>query len=312
MRTSSLRNKYFSFKSKMKATQLSYVCLVTLAFSLFVPFLAGNEEKKVPFHTLNVSIDKKGFAGVLIKKFNTDTALKALVNLTGNIEFPDIAVPFGNTPPDAAKLAEVILPSMNPVELVTSANNNDRKCVSDAYNKKVGYTGTAPIYFSFKDDSAHLPAIKKVLSEQLPNIYGLESYAIPAAEAAIDDALNTVFGKDSDLVFDKVTINSELSALANFEAHIKNTPVDAIKADEKDERLLALKKAIDAYIADKKTVKLAPIKESWLRQLKGEASLGGGYLIYIIIASVSGIVIVVIVVILLRRKRANKSGKDRI
>jgi len=129
------------------------------------------------------------------------------------------------------------------------------------------------------------------------------------------------FFKTDGLVFDNVTItDSSQTNLENFKAHIRKTPSALISADEKDTNLVALKAAIEDYnkvssqptTADAKA-KLEKVKEAWLNQLKGKATLGNKLmLIVIIVVLVFVVLIVAVIAYLYWKKRADKKKEGQV
>ena len=94
-----------------------------------------------------------------------------------------------------------------------------------------------------------------------------------STDLLFDNAIKIVFG-DGDLVFDNVKVDTNQSNSDNFYTHIEKTSTKPISPKEKNPLLVELRKAIDKYNRNSAGDHLENVKIAWLRQLKGNATLG--------------------------------------
>ena len=171
-------------------------------------------------------------------------------------------------------------------------------------NLYLGYFGTLPIYFRFEQKKD----VNEALGKVFPKIYGLKD--IDADKADFTQAIETVFGKEKDILFDKIEIDSTKNNLDNFKNHLAHISQDPIPDSEKDPRLVLLRKAITDYNNKKDKDTLKKVKEEWLNQLKGDAMFPSGGIPFWLIGLIMFLIISAIIAIICAILRHKKNSAD--
>lgn len=138
-------------------------------------------------------------------------------------------------------------------------------------NLALGYFDKQTVTFKKNDRYLFSDELKKRFCKFHKKIYGMN--CVDGKDAEFFDAIEAVFKEDSEYVFEGVEVDWTKSNSENFKDHIEEEQEEPIKVDETDPKLIALKKAIDAYNSDKSKEKLEQVKIQWLRKLRGNASL---------------------------------------
>lgn len=138
-------------------------------------------------------------------------------------------------------------------------------------NLALGYFDKQTITFKKSDRYLFSEELKKRFCRFHKKIYGMN--CVDGKDAEFFDAIEAVFKEDSEYVFEGVEVDWTKSNSENFKDHIEEEQEEPIKEDETDLKLIALKKAIDAYNLDKSKEKLEQVKIQWLKKLRGNASL---------------------------------------
>ena len=158
-------------------------------------------------------------------------------------------------------------------DVIKSTIEKDREdaCLYEVINLGLGYLDEQTIYFKRNDYSSVEGVLNRRFSSSSKKLYGMNF--VDEKGNNFYDAFEVVYGKDGELIFEGVAVDWAKPNYFNFCEHIEEEQEDPIDENETDPRLIALKKAIDAYNLDSRNENLEQVKVEWLRKLKGNASL---------------------------------------
>ena len=229
-----------------------------------------------PVRTEFFPIEKDELVSVWNKIFPKNTFKNPTINIKTNLR--NIAIPYGeqlNVENALIKVSKVFkengpefLQLKVAVEAATQGNTT-KGCDCAILNLALGYCGKQTIYFK-PNNSNVIAALEKKVAEG-KKLYGMEC-TDDWDEADFEGALEVVFGKGGEIIFEGIEVDWNQSNYLNFKDHIEEESQNSIKEDETDPKLIALKKAIDVYNLDKRKDNLQQIAIEWLRKLKGSVT----------------------------------------
>jgi len=229
-----------------------------------------------PVRTEFFQIGKAELVNIWNKVFPKNTIKNPTINIKINLK--NIAIPYGeplnveNAFIKVSKIFKVNGPEFLQLKAaVENATQEDtmKGCDCAILNLALGYCGKQTIYFKPNNSSVIAALEKRVTPGK--NLYGMEC-TDDWDEADFESALEVVFGKEGEIVFEGIEVDWNQSNYLNFKDHIDEESQNSIAEDETDPKLIALKKAIDVYNLDKRKDNLQQIAIEWLKKLKGSAT----------------------------------------
>lgn len=305
-------------KMQQKHTICFIRCIVLISVVLFTGNSLGSttskQKPKGIFRTKEVYVRLSDLVGDFNDRFTAEKIEDKLLQDSA-VQIPNVAVKSGETFsrkaimkkwPEAEKgnLREWLVAKIN--------ESTFDPFPIQHYNKSIGFDGEQTILF----EDEECVRVEYLLQQHLPGIYGLATIAT-GLDKGFQNVTKKVFNSTHFLIFEKIPIKPQDSALDNFESEISMaqtaTLIDAADKNT-DKRKKALGEAIAKFATNSDQKHLDNVKIAWLYVLKGDATLAAisrtGWIIICVISCI--FVISIIVYCIWGKKKLDKETRTKI